>query len=211
MNYYRELNQEFSDIYIPKFREVFYFFKKNAVDQNSLIRKLHLGYTAMREEAFDFVAQEFPWLEEFRVKYQLSKRLNFLETHGLDKKTFEPHIDGKEYNEVMLNVPILNCTVETKTYWVKPKEKFDPILLCENKSVSDTKKGATPHLPDNIVYDIECEYTFTNRCALFRSNAYHGVINNTNRDEYRIMMHWWFKDYTKFEEAEKYYASLLSS
>lgn len=201
MNYYKELSEEFSNYYIPKFREIYYFFKENAVDENSLIRKLHLGYTAMREEAFDFVSKEYPWLEQFRIEYGLSKRLNFLETHGKEKKTFELHIDGKEYNEVMFNAPILNCTNETKTYWVEPKESFDPILLCENKGNKDTKKGATPHLPENILYEVVSEYSFTNRCALFRSNKYHGVINNTNRDEYRIMMHWWFPDYTTWDTA----------
>lgn len=208
--YYKEMNSEFSQKYIPLFREIFYFFKSHAKNEDSLIRKLHLGYTAMREEAFDFVAAEYPWLEDFRKDYGLSKRLNFLETHGKEKSKFELHIDGKEYNEVMFNVPILNCTNETITYWVEPKETFDPVLLCENKSNSSTKKGATPHLPENIDYDIVAEYSFVDRCALFRSNKYHGVINKTNRDEYRIMMHWWFSDYTTFEEAEEKYASVLS-
>jgi len=209
--YYRQLSEEFSKLYIPKFTEVYHFFKKNAVDENSLIRKLHLGYTAMREEAFDYVAEEYSFLEEFRVEYNLSKRLNFLETHGLNKPTFEPHIDGKEYNEVMFNVPILNCTKETTTIWVEPEEDFDPILLCQNKSETDTKKGATPHLPDEIKYKVVCEYNFTNRAVLFRSNKYHKVINNTGRDEYRIMMHWWFPDHTTFDQAEGYYASVLST
>ena len=165
----------------------------------------------MRKEAFDFVSFEFPWLEDFRKKYNLSKRLNFLETHGLNKPTFSPHIDGKEYNEVMFNVPILNCTTETKTYWVKPKREFNPILLCEDRKTSETKKGATPHLPEDIEFDVVCEFSFTNKCTLFRSNIYHGVINKTNKDQYRIMMHWWFPDYMKFEEAERYYDSVLSS
>lgn len=211
ISYYKELNKEFSNEYIPKFKEVYHFFKLNAVDENSLIRKLHLGYTAMRDEAFDFVVSEFGWLEEFRLKYNLSKRLNFLETHGLEKPVFEPHIDGKEYNEVMFNVPILNCTNETTTVWVEPEESFDPILLCQNKSETDTKKGATPHLPDGIKYKVACEYNFTNRAVLFRSNKYHKVINTTGRDEYRIVMHWWFKNHTTFKQAEEYYDSVLSS
>lgn len=211
MKYYKEFNDDFNNQYIPLFREVFYFFKTNAIDENSLIRKLHLGYTAMREEAFDFAAAEFPWLETFRLNYNLSKRLNFLETHGLEKPKFEIHIDGKEYNEVMLNVPILNCTEETTTFWVQPKQSFDPVLLCQNKTNTNTKSGATPHLPDDIDYDVVEKYAFTDKCALFRSNAYHGVNNTTNRDEYRIMMHWWFKDYTTFEEAEKNCVSVLST
>lgn len=210
-SYYKELNKEFSNEYIPKFKEVYHFFKLNAVDENSLIRKLHLGYTAMRDEAFDFVSNEFPWLEEFRLKYNLSKRLNFLETHGLEKPTFEPHIDGKEFNEVMFNVPILNCTDETTTTWVEPIEKFEPVLLCENKTESSTIKGATPHIPDGVKYIDICSTQITNRAVLFRSNKFHKVINTTGRDEYRIMMHWWFPDYTTFDEAEKYYASVLSS
>lgn len=200
-NYYQELSQDFSEEYIPKFQEVFAFFKTHAVDENSLLRKLHLGYTAMRPEAFDFVSEEFHWLEEFRNEYGLSKRLNFLETHGKEKRTFELHIDGKEFNEVMFNVPILHCTTETRTYWVEPLQEFDPVLLCENKSNMDTKRGATPHLPNNVHYDIVEQYSFTNRCALFRSNKYHGVANNTNRDEYRIMMHWWFPDYVSWQDA----------
>lgn len=210
MNYYKELSEDFSQYYIPKFQEVFYFFKENAVNENSLIKKLHLGYTAMKPEAFDFVSSRFSWLENFRLKYGLSKRLNFLETHGLNKKTFEPHIDGKEFNEVMLNFPIFNCTVETITTWVEPIEDFEPILLCENKTNTSTKKGATPHIPDGVKYIETCSYNFTNRAVLFRSNKFHKVTNNTNRDEYRIVMHWWFPDYTKFEEAEKYYDSVLS-
>ena len=209
--YYRELHKEFSEEYIPKFKEVYYFFKENAVDENSLIRKLHLGYTAMREEAFDHAAEQFPFLEDFRIKYNLSKRLNFLETHGLDKPTFEPHIDGKPYNEVMFNVPILNCTDETTTTWVEPDTDFDPVLLCENKSESSTQKGATPHIPDGVTYREAVTTSITDRAVLFRSNKFHKVINTTGRDEYRIMMHWWFKDYTTFDEAENYYASVLST
>ena len=190
---YIELDKEFSDFYIPKFKEVFYFFKKNAIDKESLIRKLHLGYTAMRPEAFDFVTSHFPWLEEFRLKYNLEKKLNFLETHGIEKSEFKLHIDGEKGNpEVMLNVPILNCTTETLTYWVQPKIEFNPELKCENGTNSDTKSGATPHLPENIEYDVISQHSFTNRISLFRSDIYHGVINKTNRDEYRIMMHWWF-------------------
>lgn len=203
VKYYLELNKEFSEEYIPKFREVYYFFKENAIDENSLIRKLHLGYTAMNEEAFDFAVTKFPWLEDFRVKYNLSKRLNFLETHGLEKPTFEPHIDGKLYNEVMLNVPTLNCTNETTTIWVEPNEDFEPVLLCENKTESSTKRGATPHIPDGIEYAEVCSTKIIDRAVLFRSNKYHKVINTTQRDEYRIMMHWWFPDYTTFDEAEK--------
>jgi hypothetical protein len=199
--YYREFNKEFSELYIPRFREVYYFFKKHAVNENSLIRKLHLGYTAMREEAFDFVSLEFPWLEDFRIKYNLSKRLNFLETHGIKKPTFEPHIDGKEYNEVMFNVPILNCSKETTTTWVEPIEDFDTVLLCENKSENNTKKGATPHLPDNVKYIEVCNYNITDRAILFRSNKFHKVTNNTKRDEYRIVMHWWYPDYFTWDQA----------
>ena len=209
--YFKELNTEFSDEYIPKFTEVYYFFKKHAIDENSLIRKLHLGYTAMRPMAFDFVVESFPWLEDFRLKYNLSKRLNFLETHGLEKPKFEPHIHGQFYNEVMLNAPILNCTKETITQWVEPKTNFDPILLCENKSSSNPKKGATPHIPDGIEYDIVCEHSFTNKIALFRSNKFHKVINNSGRNEYRIMMHWWFNDHFTFDMAEEVCDSLLSS
>lgn len=209
--YYQELTKEFSDLYIPKFREVYYFFKNHAVDDSSLIKKLHLGYTSMREEAFDFVAYNFPWLEEFRLKFNLSKRLNFLETHGIEKPTFEPHIDGQQFNEVMFNVPILNCTAETTTIWVEPIGNFEPILLCENKTETSTKKGATPHLPEGIEYTEACSCTITEKAVLFRSNKFHKVINATGRDEYRIMMHWWFPDYTTFDQAEKYFVSVLSS
>lgn len=211
VKYYREFNKDFSEEYIPKFREVYYFFKENAVDENSLIRKLHLGYTAMREEAFDFASLKFPWLEDFRVKYNLSKRLNFLETHGLEKPIFEPHIDGQEFNEVMFNVPILNCTNETTTTWVEPIEEFVPVLLCENKTESSTKKGATPHLPDGVKYVEACSINITDRIVLFRSNKFHKVINSTNRDEYRIMMHWWFNDHFTFNMAEEVCASVLPS
>ena len=188
-----ELNDELSKDLIPKFRDVFYFFKKNAVDKDSLIRKLHLGYTAMRPEAFDFVAAEFPWLEEFRLKYGLTKKLNFLETNGTEKPEFLPHIDGKLGElEVMFNAPILNCTPETVTYWVEPKVLIEPILLCENGSKTSTAYGATPHLPPDTEYSIITSHSFTDKCALFRSNVYHGVKNNSQSDDYRIMMHWWF-------------------
>jgi len=201
-----ELNETFSQEYITKFKEVFYFFKKNAIDKDSLIRKLHLGYTAMRPEAFDFVSAEFPWLEEFRLKHNLTKKLNFLETHGLDKTEFKIHIDGKLGDpEVMFNVPILNCTTETKTFWVRPLEEFTSELKCENGTNSDTKRGSTPHLPEDIKYEIISEHSFTNKCSLFRSDIFHGVINNSLRDEYRIMMHWWFpKEVTWNDSLDKF-------
>lgn len=199
---FKELNEQFSNKLISEFKKVYLFYKEHAVDSDSLIRKLHLGYTAMRPEAFDFVAQQFPWLEEFRVKYNLEKKLNFLETHGLEKKTFEPHIDGKVGNpSVMFNCPILHCTTETVTYWVNPVEDVTPVLLCENGNSHETRKGATPHLPKNAIYNKICEHSFTNKAALFRSDIYHGVVNNTNRNEYRIMMHWWFPKGVSWDDA----------
>lgn len=198
----KELSADFSNEMIPKFREVYHFFKKHAVDKDSLIRKLHLGYTAMRPEAFDFAAEEFPWLEDFRVWYGLSKRLNFLETHGIEKPEFKLHIDGKPgCPHVMLNVPILNCTTETTTYWVEPRHEYETHLSCEDGTNSEKKSGATPHLPEGAEYDVICEYSFTDRIALFRSDIFHGVKNNTQRDEYRILMHWWFPDHFPMEKA----------
>lgn len=188
-----EFSKEFSEIYIPKFREVFYFFKENAVDENSLIRKLHLGYTAMRPEAFDFVANVFPWLEDFRVKFGLEKKLNFLETNGLEKPEFKLHIDGQIGDpSVMFNCPVLNCTNETVTYWIEPQEEYDTILLCENGTKTEKKYGATPHISENTKYRIVHTYSITDRCVLFRSDVFHGVKNKSNRNEDRIMMHWWF-------------------
>jgi len=188
-----EFSQEFSNEFIPKFREVFYFFKEHAVDENSLIRKLHLGYTAMRPEAFDFVASEFSWLEEFRLKFGLDKKLNFLETHGLEKPEFKLHIDGNPGDpSMMFNCPILNCTNETTTYWIEPLEEYETKLLCENGTKTEKKYGATPHIPDDIKYRIIHNHSIVDRCVLFRSDIFHGVKNTTNRDEYRIMMHWWF-------------------
>ena len=189
----KEFGEEFSNTYIPQFREVFYFFKRNAVDNNSLIRKLHLGYTAMRPEAFDFVSNEFPWIEEFRLKFGLEKKINFLETHGLSKPEFKLHIDGTPgAPSMMFNCPILNCTEETTTYWVEPMEDYETILLCENGTNGEKKHGATPHIPEGIKYRTIHSDTITNRCVLFRSDIFHGVKNISNRDEYRIMMHWWF-------------------
>lgn len=197
-----ELSQNFSKLHIDAFTEVFYFFKKHAIDKDSLIRKLHLGYTAMRPEAFDFVVDNFPWIEEFRLRMGLSKRLNFLETHGLDKPEFKIHIDGKPGQpHVMFNVPILNCTTETITYWVEPLDSFDPILACENSTSDDTSRGATPHMPESTKFEVLTSHSFTSRAALFRSDIYHGVKNTSNRNEYRIMMHWWFPDYVTWDSA----------
>lgn len=198
-----EMDEAFSKEMIYKLTDVFHFFKANAVDNESLIRKLHLGYTAMREEAFDFVAEEFPWLEEFRDEFGLSKRLNFLETHGIDKPEFKIHIDGKPGAPyVMFNTPILNCNTDTTTFWVQPKTDFDPVMACENGDSADTKRGATPHLPEDIEYDLIDKTSFTNKCALFRSDIYHGVINSSNKDEYRIMCHWWFPNNFEWREAK---------
>ena len=201
-----ELSEDFSQEWLPKFTAVFEFYKRHAVDKDSLLRKLHLGYTAMRSEAFDFVAAEFPWLEDFRVRHNLDKKLNFLETHGIDKPEFKIHIDGRPGDpEVMFNVPILNCTAETVTYWVQPVDDFNPVLSCENGTNNNSKHGATPHLPANVRYDIIAQHSFTNKAALFRSDIYHGVINNSNRDEYRIMMHWWFPKGTSWSMAKTYF------
>lgn len=188
-----EFSKQFSEKYIFKFREVYYFFKKHAIDENSLIRKLHLGYTAMRPEAFDFVAKEFPWIEEFRVNFGLEKKLNFLESNGIEKPEFKLHIDGKVGDpSVMFNCPILNCTNETVTYWIEPLEDYDTILLCENGTKTEKKYGATPHLSENTKYRIIHSQSIIDRCVLFRSDIFHGVKNNSNRNEDRIMMHWWF-------------------
>lgn len=190
---FRELTDEFSNSYRHKFIEVYDFFKHHAINKDSLIRKLHLGYTAMRPSAFDFVADEFPWLEEFRIQHGLDKKLNFLETHGLEKPEFKIHIDGTPGNpSVMFNMPIINCTHETTTYWVEPITPFVPVMSCENGTNNNTANGATPHLPTDVMYNIISQHSFINNASLFRSDIYHGVLNKTNRDEYRIMMHWWF-------------------
>lgn len=199
---FKEINETFSEVVITKLTEVFYFYKDHAVDRDSLIRKLHLGYTAMRPEAFDFVAEEFPWIEEFRKEYNLAKKLNFLETDGFDKAEFKAHIDGSPGKpHVMFNTPIINCDINTITYWVEPLEEFDPVLQCENRTNYDKKNGATPHLPENIKINLIHKHSFTNKCSLFRSDIYHGVLNMTNKKEHRIMSHWWFPDYFTWNEA----------
>lgn len=208
--YFNELSIEFSNQYQNKFKDVFYFYKKHATDENSLIRKLHLGYTAMRPKAFDFVADKFPWLEEFRKKYQLTKKLNFLETNGIHKNKFEPHIDGLLNDpRVMFNFPILNCTTETVTSWVEPLESVTPIYAAENYSTNKRIAGATPHLPKNTKYKVLKSHSFTDRASLFRSNVYHMVENNSNRDEYRIMMHWWFPPNIDWEQANDIFKNCI--
>ena len=198
-----ELEETFSKEIIHKLGLVFNFYKQNAVDNQSLIRKLHLGYTAMRPEAFDIVAEEFPWVEQFREEYGLSKKLNFLETHGLDKPEFKLHIDGEPGKpHVMFNAPIMNCDENTVTYWVDPLESFTPVLACENGNSSEKQNGATPHLPENANYNLIDKTSFTNRCALFRSDIYHGVLNNSKKDEYRIMAHWWFPDFFTWKQSK---------
>lgn len=213
MECYVEFDEEFSKEMIAKFTDVFEFFKNNAVDENSLIRRLHLGYTAMRPEAFDFVASEFPWLEEMRIKYNLSKRLNFLETIGMPgsgKQTFEPHIDGKPGDpHVMFNIPLINCTNATVTRWLMPRQDFNPVLLSNNGTKTERITGATPHLPKDIEFDIIAETSFTDRAVLFRSDIYHAVENNDMSGKPRIMMHWWFPAGVTMEQAKKNFNEFL--
>lgn len=199
---FRELSLEKSQKYIHMFRSVFSFVSAHAGQDYSQIRRLHLGYTAMREPAFDFISAEFPWLEDFRRSMSLEKKINFLETNGVEKKEFLPHVDGKNNAPIaMFNVPILNCTSETKTYWVEPIADFKPVLLCENGTKGDTKLGATPHLPSDVPFRVVAEHSFTDRCVLFRSNVFHGVKNNSMSSSPRIMMHWWFSDGIDWKKA----------
>lgn len=201
---FHEFNDDFSRNWVPKFREVFHFVEEHAGHDYSMIRKLHLGYTAMREPAFDFIACEFPWLEDFRREFGLVKRLNFLETDGFEKREFKPHIDGSNGNPtVMFNVPIQNCTLETKTYWVQPLVEVEPVLLCENGTNGERLKGATPHLPPDAAFKVICEHSFTTRCALFRSDIFHGVINDSRNKQSRIMMHWWYPPNTNWGKAKE--------
>jgi hypothetical protein len=199
---FHEFTDEFSNELIPRFRDVFEFVKLHSDSEASGIRRLHLGYTAMREHAFDFITREYPWLEDFRCKMGLEKKLNFLETNGLDKSEFKPHIDGKPGNPaVMFNAPIQNCTDQTETYWVEPLEEMTPVLLCENGQSSERVRGATPHLPPQTPFRILQSHHFTNRCALFRSDIFHGAINRSKSADPRIMMHWWYPPQISWEIA----------
>jgi hypothetical protein len=196
----RPFNKQFSEEVIPQLTELFSFFRKHATSPTSILKKLHLGYTCMNDDAYDFVASCNPWVERFRQELGLSKRLNFLETNGIHKPKFMPHIDGRDGNpQVMLNIPIQNCDENTTTTWWQPLEAFEPFLAAENYSTGDTKRGATPHLPEYVPRRKIAEYTFTDRAALFRSDVYHSVDNHTDNDTDRIMFHWWFPEDAKFD------------
>jgi hypothetical protein len=206
----REFSSAFSQNLIPAFQTVFEFFKEHAIDQNSLIRKLHLGYTAMRPEAFDFVCFNFPWIRIFQNEMGLTNKINFLETHPKLKPSFQPHIDGKNGNpHVMLNCPIQRCNQYSTTSWVLASEKFDPILQAENGDTQETSRGATPHIPSGIKYNIIANHCFTDKISLFRSDIYHMVHNKDDSDESRIMMHWWFPPEVTWENAVARFSDLL--
>ena len=133
----------------------------------------------------------------------------FFRFNGSDPETdkFEVHKDPDNAC-ANVNVPVYNCTHETRTIWVEPIEEEIESWEYRAGSKLDPNKEETfsNHLRSEY-REIETQY-ITDRCCLFKGDVWHKVIVDHKRDEWRIMAKFWSMG-NNWEELQKTFSNDL--
>lgn len=211
---FKWLSKEFSDLWISRCRELY-----AEIEKTRLVKELHMKYivtpTLMREYYID----RFPWLLEMPLYNPTKESVVFFRFNGSDLETnkFEVHKDPTEaYANV--NVPVYNCTHETRTIWVEPIG--EEVESWEYRAGSKLDKNQNETFSNHLrseYREIETQY-ITDRCCLFRGDTWHKVQVDHSRDEWRVMAKFWSRglDWNHLQETFKkhldpYYDNSLST
>ena len=203
-NNFKWLNKQFSDLWISRCRELY-----QEVEKTKIAKELHMKYIITPEQLKEYYIDKFPWLLEMPMYDPTKESVVFFRFNGSDKELnkFEVHKDPTEaYANV--NVPVYNCTHETRTIWVEPIEEEIESWEYRAGSKLDPNKQETfsNHLRSEY-REIETQY-ITDRCCLFKGDVWHKVIVDHKRDEWRIMAKFWSMG-NNWEELQKTFSNDL--
>ena len=203
-NNFKWLNKQFSDLWISRCRELY-----QEVEKTKIAKELHMKYIITPEQLKEYYIDKFPWLLEMPMYDPTKESVVFFRFNGSDKELnkFEVHKDPTEaYANV--NVPVYNCTHETRTIWVEPIEEEIESWEYRAGSKLDPNKEETfsNHLRSEY-REIETQY-ITDRCCLFKGDVWHKVIVDHKRDEWRIMAKFWSMG-NNWEELQKTFSDDL--
>lgn len=203
-NNFKWLNKQFSDLWISRCRELY-----QEVEKTKIAKELHMKYIITPEQLKEYYIDKFPWLLEMPMYDPTKESVVFFRFNGSDKELnkFEVHKDPTEaYANV--NVPVYNCTHETRTIWVEPIEEEIESWEYRAGSKLDPNKEETfsNHLRSEYK-EIETQY-ITDRCCLFKGDVWHKVIVDHKRDEWRIMAKFWSMG-NNWEELQKTFSNDL--
>ncbi len=201
--YFKWLNKEFSDLWIERCKELY-----QEVEKTNLVKKLHMKYIITPELMRNYYIDKFPWLFEMPMYDPTKESVVFFRFNGSDPETdkFEVHKDPTEA-WANVNVPVYNCTHETRTIWVEPIGEEIESWEYRMGSKLDLKEQQTlsNHLRSDY-QELEIQY-ITDRCCLFKGDTWHKVQVDHKRDEWRVMAKFWSRklNWENLQETFKNY------
>ena len=203
-NNFKWLSKEFSDLWIKRCRELY-----DEVERTGICQELHMKYIVRASHMQEYYIDKFPWLLEMPMYDPTNESVVFFRFNGSDPETdkFEVHKDPDNAC-ANVNVPVYNCTHETRTIWVEPIEEEIESWEYRAGSKLDPNKEETfsNHLRSEY-REIETQY-ITDRCCLFKGDVWHKVIVDHKRDEWRIMAKFWSMG-NNWEELQKTFSNDL--
>ena len=173
-----ELNEKFSNLWIPRFKALY-----DVVHKTQYCDHAWWKYVVKPHHIKNKYLQDFPWLAEvpsFNVNEHL---IIFFKANGAKYNHNIAHIDPNDI-KWSITMPILGCTEETVTNWVKPKTE---------KKIFKGSTSAGDKTVDMLKGDVEVidSYCFTDKIIVFNSSVWHEAITSHRRDEDRVLAKLW--------------------
>ena len=196
--YYKFLNENFSNLWITRTRELY----DHAVE-TGLYKELHMKYIITPTHMREYYIEKFPWLDDLPLYNPREHSVVFFRFNGSDPEVnhFEVHRDPTEA-WANLNVPVYNCTEETRTIWVEPigEERTQHEERAGSKIISGETNSEHLRSPYK---ELETMY-ITDRACLFKGDEWHKVEVDHNRNEWRVMAKYWSRKNNWDDLIEKY-------
>lgn len=202
-SYFKWLNKEFSDLWISRVRDLY----DHAVECGQY-KGLHMKHIITPTHMREYYITRFPWLLEMPMYDPTKESVVFFRFNGSDPETdkFEVHKDPTEA-WANVNVPVYNCTHETRTVWVEPiGEEIESWEHRAGSRLDPTEQQTFSNHLRSEYRELETQY-ITDRCCLFKGNTWHKVEVDHNRDEWRVMAKFWSRqlDWEQLQKTFKDY------
>lgn len=182
--HYKFLTKEFSDLWITRFRQL-----HDSAEKNKIYNEYHLKWI-LNPDCLKHHVEEFPWIKTIPLFDYTKESLVFFRLNGKtdEDNHFDVHKDPYDAR-ANLNIPVYNCTKETKTTWVEPIG--DEVAQYEERMGSKIVAGQTysNHLKSPYREIDSC--SIVDRCVLFRGDVWHRVDVNYTEDKIRVMAKVW--------------------
>jgi len=205
-NNFKWLNKQFSDLWISRCRELY-----QEVEKTKIVKELHMKYIVTPAQLKEYYIDKFPWLLEMPMYDPTKESLVFFRFNGSDTELnkFEVHKDPTEaYANV--NVPVYNCTHETRTVWVEPiGEEIESWEFREGSKLDATKQQTFSNHLRSEYKELETQY-ITDRCCLFKGDTWHKVEVDHTRDEWRVMAKFWSRG-LNWQELQQTFSKYLDN